>query len=552
MIVKLQSKIYLKDWLILKPYQKQAPTDIYYLKVCNKVKQALENSRLSSILATYLPAKTINEELNMLACFLTSYFEDLISETNLWLAFTEKHLEMYGKPLPFYDTTEYCEGEINQQDISFLMWYFINCVQEENYIEAVNEIFENTAEKVMDVLDAEWETAPENEVLQAYYYIDEYQENYYAVKQFIEVILFDSYLYYPDTGLKLALKEQSLEEENAENENFKIYVYDNMTNYVHSARTQLLSLSGKEWAAAILGEHHQLSEALLSMSERLTGLFLYKGQDEEYIHIEHIASSKKFAVTKQSMEQAHLLKTVDTIVFMGIVQWKNEWWFSGAMFQQPFNADIVLDQKNSDISRKAVNFLDTSGTAEEHVQTYLDHFLQFNKGNQIAFMPVDQIDGFINDFFEYHNNALQLTKKQREEIYGQTRKDGYFKKNLKSTYFSENYKDNTESGLVFLNPKSGLEMAIGLNSAFPLPNNPFYNIQESEECIFSLLEDRQFSKELVMFCIEHCKDDLLFFNNNGLGKRYLKDTDFLLRFWKAETYHSKPNVTLIDNNKGVS
>ena len=43
---------------------------------------------------------------------------------------------------------------------------------------------------------------------------------------------------------------------------------------------------------------------------------------------------------------------------MGIVKWKDKWWFSGIFFEQPFNPDLILDQKNSLDSRMAVNFLD--------------------------------------------------------------------------------------------------------------------------------------------------------------------------------------------------
>jgi hypothetical protein len=43
---------------------------------------------------------------------------------------------------------------------------------------------------------------------------------------------------------------------------------------------------------------------------------------------------------------------------MGIVKWMDEWWFSGVFVQTPFNAELVLDEKNSLKSRIAVDFLD--------------------------------------------------------------------------------------------------------------------------------------------------------------------------------------------------
>jgi len=149
MVIKLGSNIYLKSWLALKPYEKQAPTDKYYLKICNKVKRVVGKSLLSSMFLVYLSRESFSEELNILACFLTSYFEDLISQTNLWLAFIKKHQAMYGKLLPFYNTEAYKEGEINQPNFCFLIWYFLNTIQDENYLEPINKFITDTAQKVM-------------------------------------------------------------------------------------------------------------------------------------------------------------------------------------------------------------------------------------------------------------------------------------------------------------------------------------------------------------------------------------------------------------------
>ncbi len=73
--------------------------------------------------------------------------------------------------------------------------------------------------------------------------------------------------------------------------------------------------------------------------------FFIKGQDEENIFIEHIASSERFNLIKKSFDDYNSLKEIDTILYLGIIKWKNEWWFSGVVFQQSFNADLILDEK---------------------------------------------------------------------------------------------------------------------------------------------------------------------------------------------------------------
>ena len=59
-----------------------------------------------------------------------------------------------------------------------------------------------------------------------------------------------------------------------------------------------------------------------------------------------------------------------------------------------------------------------------------------------------------------------------------------------------------------------------------------------------LLLTEELSVELVMYCIDNFKSELPFFNENE-GKRYLEDIDFLLRFWKKDSYFAKPSITFI-------
>ena len=179
-------------------------------------------------------------------------------------------------------------------------------------------------------------------------------------------------------------------------ERIQMFLNDNRDNTLHKTHKRLLSLTGKDGAADNIGDKNVLKQDFLAISQRIRGFFFYKGQDDISVFIEHIASGKKFELTKKSFDQSDTLQTIDTILFMGIVQWKNEWWFSGVFFQQPFNADLILDEKNSIESRASVNFLDhqTEEVKDVLAQQY-NAFLEFNGGQPIAFIPSEKIDGFI-------------------------------------------------------------------------------------------------------------------------------------------------------------
>jgi hypothetical protein len=104
------------------------------------------------------------------------------------------------------------------------------------------------------------------------------------------------------------------------------------------------------------------------------------------------------------------------------------------------------------------------------------------------------------------------------------------------------FKEISDSGLVFFNPKSGLEIALAINSAFPVDGNPFYTEEESDEHIIRLLVAEEISAELVMYCVDNYKDDLKLFKSE-LGKLYLDNLDFLLLFWKRGNFYTRPSIS---------
>lgn len=531
----MNRNIYIKDWLELKPYDKQTVTDSFYLKVCNDVKKAIVTNIHSFVLQQFMD----RYETNMLSCFLTSYLEDVISETNIWKSFMKAHLRLYQKQLPFYILDDYDEEEINTQDVAFLIWYYLNTIQEEKMISPLSDYIIETAEEVMVVFDNVWEYAPENDYLKSFYQIDENESDFYVARRLIDDLLFSTYLFYPDSSLKLQEIELEMFEENKNDDDVLVYIQENRDRTVHHTHTQLLSFKGKEWVAEMLSEGHALKKDFLAISKKITGFFFYKGQDESNVFIEHIASGKKFDLTKKSFDDWKGLKVVNTIFFIGIVRWKDEWWFSGAHYQLPFDADLVSEEKNSIESRAEVSFLDhEKKETSKMIENQLSVFKQFNNGSQIAFLPSDQIDKFVREYANFYNKSLNLSKKQIRKSREKVREDGFFGSEDTHKDFSE----VSETGLVFFNPKSGCEVALAVNSAFPLPSNPYYNEEDSEEHIIRLLTNESLSTELALFCIDNCKDKLHFFKDD-IGKRYLKDIDFLLRFWKKKGYHTMPTVT---------
>lgn len=533
---RMSKNIYIKDWLKMKPYPTQLITDRFYLKICNNIKQAVSKGDAGSSLKMYLP----QEDFNTFACFLTSYLEDVVSDSNVWSTFTNAHQSLYGKRLPFYKLDDYYEAEINPQDVSFLIWYFLNVVGDKNFIPPFHSAIIETAEIVFDILHVAWEYAPENAYLKQFYQIDENEDDYYIARGLIDNLLFKTYLFYPDTAEELnGIIKEIIEDKNVDNvydDDLLMLMNDARDRVLHKSFTQLLSFSGKEWASEFLPEGHPLKKEFIEMSNKIQGYFLYKGQDEDYVYTEHIASGKKFDITMESFDHSHMLEKIDTIMYLGIVHWKKEWWFSGIFFEQPFNTDLVRDEKKSIASRNAVNFIGQNKKANEDLlKDFVKAFKDYNNGSEIAFLPSEKIQPFTNDFVEYYNNSLKLSKKEIKEAQIRLKDSGLEKPKETESDFSE----YTDSGIVYFNKKRGLEVLIDVNSAFPMPENPYYNEDESDDHVMRVLMDDGISPEVALFCIDHCKSKLPFFEG-FTGQVILQDLDFFLRFWKHNMYRPVP------------
>lgn len=520
----MKQNIQIKQWLELKPYAKYKKTDSYYLKLSNKVHHRLIKNSHTLVLRNYL-AKS---EIEMLACFLSSYFEDIISKTNIWNSFVNSHQRLYKKFLPFYPTELYNQNGINLQDICFLMWHFINSAQEEILTAPTNEFIIKISSAVYEIFIESENYAPVNKDIQSYYHLDANETDYYVTRKLIDTILFRTYLFYPDTVLDFKQQIAKIQIEHQSDPDLMAYLNDFQENSLHKTCTQLMALNGKQWLAEIIGNKHPLYQDILSISPIIKGMFLYKGQDQENIHIEHIASGKRFEMTKLSFDEFDALETIDNILYLGIVQWKDQWWFSGMFFQQPYDENIFTKEKQSLQSKIDVSFLDQTKTI---LALHHRAFKEFNNKQSIVFLPSEKINDFYEKYIQYYNSTLNLTAKQR-------------KINLpKLDIGTMSFEDISETGLVFFNPKGGIEIVLNNNNAFPLPNNPYFDPKHSTDDIMHIMTDKSISTELVMYCMDTCKSKLPFFDT-VTGQYIFNDLDFLLRYWKKDKYYRESSLSV--------
>ena len=518
-------RIYLKQWQALKPVQ--GSTDPYYVKLCNKVKQAM----LSSAYATYLAEHLDEDSVDELCCFLVSYLEDLVSGTNFWNTFVRLHQEQYGKPLPFYATEEYYEEEINIQDVSFLIWYYINCSQQEVFLSFESRFIFFIAHEVMEVFDEVWETAPENDDLKAYFQISASETDYFTVQDLMNRLFFDAYLFHPDTTRRLTDLLDPVVQRYADEEDPTIFVQDAIDYFLFSFRSRLLALNCREWAAAVWSDKYPLSEDITRMSTRITSRYFYKGQDAGHVFVEHIATGIPFKLTQENFGDTDGLDREDEILLMSLIQWKDEWWSAGMYTVYEHDSDTVTRERNSTDSRRAIASLGDQKLIQGQLARRHEKFVAFNEGTPILFMKLGEMRSYFDGFLALPDEGKPTGSEEQvpdrvESVVGE-----------RLRVLQNPDLDEEAIGLLFFNPQSGPELVIGVNEVFPLDHNPFYlaEHEEVEQKVNRILQHPEISTELAQYFVGQAGAKLPFFAA-GIGKTYLTDFDFMLRFWKYDEY----------------
>lgn len=342
---KNKQKIFSADWLEFHPYKNSANTDLYYVQLCNRVYNAIDHATEQISDENYLFLS--DDEKKDLSCILTAYFEDIISQSQIWNTFVKECKEQTGKWLPYFDTTDYAEEEINEVDLRFLCWHFLTQLNQGQIpISPMEPLFAEITNAVYPIFDEAFETAPENEKMREFFELNEEEGNLYDVQSKFFWLGTESYLFHfnsldlereLDDVLEVA-KEHQLEEQLAEMVNMV------MTDFSFNNVTEFFRMTSAQWLAKILGEENGLYEPLMTMTLKKSGYFIFQEQDSMYAQFRHVATGEILNVTNRSLVGFPKdLKSTEVMVFAGFVEWQGEWWFIGDLRGYDVSDELIAE-----------------------------------------------------------------------------------------------------------------------------------------------------------------------------------------------------------------
>ena len=327
--------IFPKDWIQLQPYDVADMTDQYYTNIANQIYEIL-------ITAGYDKDFDKKEDVKHLALCIAAYFEDVISQTNIWETFTEECKRRYGRYIPFYtdEQTEYYPDEINEADIKFLLWHHVQYrIMDEQVLNPIFGKLEYAAKKIFSLLEQEYETAPENERFHnAICNEDGIETDFDRYRELL--IWFHNYCYFNIGNLE-RVKEQvnsSIEDGDGLDE-IQIMATSACIDSIMEGRYNLLSLTALEWFKLICKKHPKCKQ--WAEVEMQTGLFEVKKEKKDLFIVNNLIDdkAKEITVTKDTLP-AQLLATFQkkkTVLFTTFIKFGEHWITTGSFM----DADIA-------------------------------------------------------------------------------------------------------------------------------------------------------------------------------------------------------------------
>ena len=439
---RVMKKIYPQKWLELHPYKQTNSVDQYYVGIANEIHKRLYSSTIAD-------AFEEEENIRYTSLCLAAWFEDVISQTGIWQAFTAECRKRYGAYLPFYPIKgDYFPDEINLEDIRFLLWHHIQYLcRGISAINPENPGIEQTAQEIYGLLAEEYETAPENERMQEFLYHSAMgEEDFFRYREILDWFHYQCYFNIENVAQYRDEAERLLDDENITPDMAETLIYATRTSLTFKGRRNLLSLTSPEWLA-LIGKAHPEHQLWGKVKARENSCYLLEKEDDEYLYVKDLCSEDEgeFKITKKSLNLSAIRsrEVGKSTLICELIYFGNAWWQCGMLLENKYDQKIA--EYVDDLTKQKEK---TNEKAAFH------DFIKASGGKSFVFC---QSQEEISDFLL---NKMEYGLKEDLDI----------------------PRIHTETGAMLMaNPHTGLHIQFKLCECIKSPDNPNYNKEEAEK-----------------------------------------------------------------------
>ena len=439
---RVMKKIYPKKWLELHPYKQTNSVDQYYVGIANEIHKRLYSSTIAD-------AFEEEENIRYTSLCLAAWFEDVISQTGIWQAFTAECRKRYGAYLPFYPIKgDYFPDEINLEDIRFLLWHHIQYLcRGISAINPENPGIEQTAQEIYGLLAEEYETAPENERMQEFLYHSAMgEEDFFHYREILDWFHYQCYFNIENVAQCRDEAERLLDDEKITPEMAEPLIYATRTSLTFKGRRNLLSLTSPEWLA-LIGKAHPEHQLWGKVKVRKNSCYLMEKEDDRYLYVKDLCSEDEgeFKITKKSLNLSAIRsrEVGKSTLICELIYFGNAWWQCGMLLENKYN-------------QKMAEYVDdlTKQKEKTNEKAAFHDFIKASGGKSFVFcQSQEEISDFLLNKMDYNlKEGLDIPR------------------------------INTENGAMLMaNPHTGLHIQFKLCECIKSPDNPNYNKEEAEK-----------------------------------------------------------------------
>ena len=439
---RVMKKIYPKKWLELHPYKQTNSVDQYYVGIANEIHKRLYSSTIAD-------AFEEEENIRYTSLCLAAWFEDVISQTGIWQAFTAECRKRYGAYLPFYPIKgDYFPDEINLEDIRFLLWHHIQYLcRGISAINPENPGIEQTAQEIYGLLAEEYETAPENERMQEFLYHSAMgEEDFFHYREILDWFHYQCYFNIENVAQCRDEAERLLDDEKITPEMAETLIYATRTSLTFKGRRNLLSLTSPEWLA-LIGNAHPEHQLWGKVKVRKNSCYLLEKEDDRYLYVKDLCSEDEgeFKITKKSLNLSAIRsrEAGKSTLICELIYFGNAWWQCGMLLENKYN-------------QKMAEYVDdlTKQKEKTNEKAAFHDFIKVSGGKSFVFcQSQEEISDFLLNKMDYNlKEGLDIPR------------------------------INTENGAMLMaNPHTGLHIQFKLCECIKSPDNPNYNKEEAEK-----------------------------------------------------------------------
>ena len=439
---RVMKKIYPKKWLELHPYKQTNSVDQYYVGIANEIHKRLYSSTIAD-------AFEEEENIRYTSLCLAAWFEDVISQTGIWQAFTAECRKRYGAYLPFYPIKgDYFPDEINLEDIRFLLWHHIQYLcRGISAINPENPGIEQTAQEIYGLLAEEYETAPENERMQEFLYHSAMgEEDFFHYREILDWFHYQCYFNIENVAQCRDEAERLLDDEKITPEMAETLIYATRTSLTFKGRRNLLSLTSPGWLA-LIGKAHPEHQLWGKVKVRKNSCYLLEKEDDRYLYVKDLCSEDEgeFKITKKSLNLSAIRsrEVGKSTLICELIYFGNAWWQCGMLLENKYN-------------QKMAEYVDdlTKQKEKTNEKAAFPDFIKASGGKSFVFcQSQEEISDFLLNKMDYNlKEGLDIPR------------------------------INTENGAMLMaNPHTGLHIQFKLCECIKSPDNPNYNKEEAEK-----------------------------------------------------------------------